>query len=422
MVAGDGRVRSGSGERTHPGSGSRTVRSPGIRVLARAAAAVLLFSSHQGAWSAATANGDGASVGLLAGRTQHTVTLLRDGSVLAVGGMRTESLSSARGDAERLVIDLEARRVVLSERLALAPRLFPQRAIHAAVPLEDGRVLIAGGNLSGMLELFVPDRDPSTAAGAEGKPSEESGAVGHFVLGPRLPGGLRAGIAAVALLDGRVLLVGGVNPNGARSARVELFDPSTDTVSVGPALGVARVSHTATLLQDGRVLIAGGIGLRSTEVFDPRHDTILPGPDLLHVHDDHAATRLLDGSVLITGGQDERGYSHGAVELLAPGAEEFSELESLHQVRADHAQVLLEDGSVWVLGGEQDSSQGDLVLDSVERFDPSDRRFSPVANLKVPRDDVRALVVGPDLILVIGGLGADGVGLNSIEWLVAPPR
>src|SRR5262245_29379580 len=79
----------------------------------------------------------------------------------------------------------------------------------------------------------------------------------------------RAAHTATTLLDGRVLIVGGLASNATASA--ELFDPTTRRFSATASLRTPRASHTATLLADGRVLIAGGYNgtwLASTEIYD----------------------------------------------------------------------------------------------------------------------------------------------------------
>ena len=82
---------------------------------------------------------------------------------------------------------------------------------------------------------------------------------------------------ATLLPDWSFLIVGGYDGGGNSDVGAlpsgELYDPGTGLISASPSMAVARYSHTATLLPDGRVLIAGGYGkagiLASAELYQP---------------------------------------------------------------------------------------------------------------------------------------------------------
>jgi hypothetical protein len=88
----------------------------------------------------------------------------------------------------------------------------------------------------------------------------------------------RPGSIATVLLDGKVLVAGGFQYLGPPFASVELYDPVSGTWTATAELIEARRSHTATLLLDGTVLVAGGSdsgggGLASAELYDPGSGT-----------------------------------------------------------------------------------------------------------------------------------------------------
>jgi Galactose oxidase, central domain len=117
---------------------------------------------------------------------------------------------------------------------------------------------------------------------------------------------VRTGAAGTLLLDGRVLITGGVTGSGV-TASAERYSPAAWGFVATPSMERARASHSATLLVDGRVLVTGGTGAdgqisATAELFDPATNAWTPAGALNVPRRGHTATRLADGRVLIAGG------------------------------------------------------------------------------------------------------------------------
>ncbi len=222
--------------------------------------------------------------------TRHTTTLLLDGRVLVVGGYGESTVRESTEWTAEVYDPLKG----VWTRVQDLP-LGGHHNSHAATLLADGRVLIYGGH--GVVVVYNPATN--TWAIVRRSPVERSRSSTH---------------RSVRLLDGKVLIVGGYAPVDLTSAQpidsADLYDPSTGDWTLTNSMRTRRMNHSATLLPDGRVLIAGGSGkagchaLASVEIYEPRTRKWLNQPDLFIRRSGHQATLLLDGRVLLTGGHD----------------------------------------------------------------------------------------------------------------------
>ena len=165
---------------------------------------------------------------------------------------------------------------------------------------------------------------------------------------------------ATLLQNGMVLVAGGFDSNGNDSASAELYDPASGTWTATGSLNTARDSHTATLLQNGMVLVAGGSV--STASFRERR-TVRPGERDLDCHrQPQHRTRFSHGDVATKRhgpccrGIDSR-HASASAELYDPASGTWTATGSLNTARYSHTATLLQNGMVLVAGGF-DSSNG----------------------------------------------------------------
>ena len=217
---------------------------------------------------------------------------------------------------------------------------------------------------------------------------------------------------SVLLPDGRVLITGGVNVNSLESA--EVYDPNSGGFNLTDSMSAARALHTATLLLDGTVLISGGFNLDtdldisqwtldSAEIFDPATEEFRPTGSLTNAATRHTATLLDDGRVLLAGG-----YSRLA-QLYDPASGSFSETGSMIVRRTEHTATRLADGRVLITGGFDATIQN-----STEIYDPATGVFSPAGSMHDFRHAHTATLLPSGQVLIVGGKGGsiDTVGVG----------
>ncbi len=169
---------------------------------------------------------------------------------------------------------------------------------------------------------------------------------------------------ATLLNDGRVLVVGGYGGEGAPPTdSIEVFDPTTDAFTTFGSLRKARADHTASLLPDGRVVVAGGRGaggtaLRSVEIIDPRAGAVVAGPDLPEPRTAQVAT-MFAGDVLLVGGTTSNDSAVASTLVLDRRARRWTAGPALETARVKHTAVGLPDGDVLVIGGSGSAESRD---------------------------------------------------------------
>jgi hypothetical protein len=310
-------------------------------------------------------------------------TLLEDGRVLVVGGY-DQGLGLEEGGPRAALYD---------PTTGTFTSTGPPAADHsqgASARLADGRVLVVSALGAAHREDRARDDAPPAA-------ELYDPATGTFAAVPGMSEDVRDALAGppvpVVLADGRVLLVG---PGAAAT-----FDP--DTGELGPIAAMTQVrpaGSTATLLDDGRVLVAGGAP--TAEVFDPATGTFTTaGPTQPPLAHGHTATLLDDGRVLLAGG------SSAEAQLFDPATGTFTPTGALATDRFWLSAALLPDGRVLVVGGS-DSSGDRAVARTAEIYDPSTGRFTPAASPSRDRRAATAVTLADGDVLVLGNYPGNG--------------
>ncbi|MEO5704575.1 MAG: kelch repeat-containing protein [Candidatus Limnocylindrales bacterium] len=233
-------------------------------------------------------------------------------------------------------------------------------------------------------------------------------------------------VVVAVLLIGTSLLVGTPDvspspiPSPSNSAAPERSATPVPTVTV-PATWIAtgamieaRAVNTATLLADGKVLVAGGEtggdaskALASAELYDPRTGTWTATGSMNEARTGHAAVLLPDGKVLVVGGARDFTYfpSHmlTSAELYDPRSGTWTVTASLHAVRRDHVALLLPDGTVLVVGG---TDGGEPYPAAAERYDPVRGTWTVSANMIENFPLYAAASLSDGTVLIVGE--ADG--------------
>ncbi len=227
--------------------------------------------------------------------------------------------------------------------------------------------------------------------------------------------------SATLLDDGQVLVAGGIGPipgpSGALGelASAELYNPNTGTFTFTGNLNTARDGHSATLLNNGTVLIAGGSGgageLAAAELYNPASMTFTPTGSLNTARYEHTASMLPNGKVLIAGGYGGGNVLAGA-ELYNPGSGGFIPTGSLNTARFGATATVLAGGQVLIAGG----AGANGALAGAEIYDPVAGTFTPTGSLNTARSGATATLLNTGLVLIADGYNYALTGpLNSAE-------
>lgn len=327
---------------------------------------------------------------LIEGRWFHRMTLLPNQRFLIAGGYTADN--TPVDTAENFVYSTR-------ENFAIPSRMSTPRAAHVQIQLNDGRVLLAGGEVSN--EPFLPTArcdlfDPST-----------------FLFAPVASMNVPRSFAHAALLDdGRVLVTGGQTngPLGFHFLQdAEIYDPAADrwTLLASP-LSAPRSGHFTARSGPGKVVVLGGAaGNPSTEVF--RLDTLEFEPISPPPFFDHflgAGTLLPDGRPILFGGFGTLG-----VTIHDPDFGPIYSINTMLSERVFATATAFADGRVIVAGGFDASQSPAIILDTIDLFYPVGKTGKvirlPQTRLPQPTSHHAAARDPAGVIWITGGLPTD---------------
>lgn len=311
----------------------------------------------------------------------HTATLLQDGRVLITGGFETDRPGHSSPEFRHATAELFDPAKGTS---SLTGAMSQARSQHRAFPLQDGRVIIKGndpyppeiydpraGSFAILADAPEFGRSVSTTILSTGDifATDEGGNAGmldqntwEFTSSDRMIAP-RTNHTATLMGDGRVLIAGGMNAAGMVKIS-EIFDPTTHSFAEVGDLNDERWGHEALLLQDGKVLVIGGRrgtieadnvqNVTTAEMFDPATGNFAAAGDT-GLPSIQSAFLLPSGKVFLLSGGDVAIYDPASGTAARTG-------HSIGQNRLAYAITLLEDGRIMISGGLKDLVSTDEVL------------------------------------------------------------
>ena len=279
------------------------------------------------------------------------------------------------------------------------------RTYGGAVKLQNGKVLFVGGmNYTKSAEIYDP-------------------ATNLFTLANGLASRGRQRFTTTLLNNGQVLITGGYDGT-SDNATSELYDPISESFSSTGNMMSKRSDHTATKLNDGTVLIVGGFGVGGTigisntaEIYNPITGTFSRTTGNLNkVRQQHTATLLNNGKVLIVSGVTNSGsgnFTTSDAELYDPATKTFTLINMPSgNGRLFHQATLLANGKVLITGGAT-STYSVTYADGLI-FDPITNTFYTEASTMInARRFHTACLLNDGTVLIVGGYYPQGATIEQ---------
>jgi hypothetical protein len=252
--------------------------------------------------------------------------------------------------------------------------------------------------------LVVTGGAVSCSGGSDKSATDTSNPEGAFVSTGSLVVA-RSGLTATLLSNGKVLMAGGFDGSNVL-ASAELYDPAAGTFTLTGSMTAPRLAHTAISLSNGQVLIVGGADIHDTdpanvlasaELYDPSSGTFTPTGGLSVARYNQTATLLPSGKALVAGGYDGT-YELASAELYDPSSGTFTPTGSMTVARASHTASSLSDGTVLLTGGYETWQPAA----SAERYDPVAGVFVATGRMGQARARHTATLLQDGTVLITG--------------------
>lgn len=225
---------------------------------------------------------------------------------------------------------------------------------------------------------------------------------------------------ATLLANGKVLVAGGDDDRGHDLASAELYDPSNETWTATGSMKTARRQHMATLLPNGKVLVASGtsngVALASAELYDPSTGTWTETGAMGSKRFNSKMALLSNGKVLVANGASTGG-AFSSCELYNPSTGIWTYTGELWEGKQNAAMIVMSDGMVQLSGGITWFTPP--TSSTVERYDPSEGRWTSFGNMTTGRRDHTATLLSNGTVLVAGGVNVGGGRISSCELLAS---
>ncbi len=291
--------------------------------------------------------------------------------------------------------------------------------------LDNGKILVTG--------LALSSASKGYSAMIYNEQSDEWTLTGNPV------DDIRKEHTATLLPNGKVLAAGGEHSQFVYSdfalSSTEIYDPSNNAWSEGTPMHIGRSYHAAILLKNGKILVAGGRyyvpdgheSISSAEIYDYNSGSWTDTSSMLESREEYTATLLQNGKVLIAGGISEdvtgRAEIYTSAEIYDPETGQWSQTGSMINRRYKHTATLLSSGKVLVTGGwYTDQNTGEQKnLASAEIYDPAVGTWIPVnATMNSERYMHTATLLQDGRVFVAGGWGNGGVSLPPTAEIYDP--